>query len=65
VAEVVDVAIGSEAAEDRGTGWSVKGMALVAGRDFAVVTDADAGLLAPDIGPPRAVGRWADVVVTG
>jgi hypothetical protein len=29
-------------------------MALIANGDFAVVADADAGLLAPDEGPPRA-----------
>ena len=27
VAEVIDVAIGPEAADDGGTGWSVKGLA--------------------------------------
>ena len=56
VAEVVDVAIGAEAADDGGAGRSVNGMALGADGDFAVVADADAGLLAPDVGPPRAVG---------
>ena len=30
-------------------------MALGAGGDFAVVADADAGLLAPDVRPPRTV----------
>jgi hypothetical protein len=35
-------------------------MTLVAHRDFAVVPDADAGLLAPDEGPPRAVWGGAD-----
>ena len=29
---------------------------MVAHRDFAVVADADAGLQAPDIGPPRTFG---------
>ena len=28
--------------------------------DFAVVADADAGLLAPDVGPPRALGSGTD-----
>ena len=28
--------------------------------DFAVVADADAGLLAPDVGPPRTVGIGAE-----
>ena len=27
-------------------------MAVEAGRDFAVVTDPDAGLLTPNVGPP-------------
>ena len=31
-------------------------MALGADGDFAVVADADAGLLTPDVGPPRALG---------
>ena len=35
-------------------------MALGADGDFAVVTDADAGLLAPDVGPPRALRSGAD-----
>jgi hypothetical protein len=35
-------------------------MALGTDGDFAVVADADAGLLAPDVGPPRAVWRGAD-----
>jgi hypothetical protein len=56
VAEVVDVTIGAETADDGGAGWGVNGLALGADGDFAVVTDADAGLLAPDVGPPRAVG---------
>ena len=56
MAEVVDVAIGAEAADDVGAGWGVNGVALGADGDFAVVADADAGLLAPDIGPPGAVG---------
>ena len=47
VAEVVDVAIGTQAAADGGTGWGVNGVALCADGDFAVVADADAGLLAP------------------
>ena len=34
--------------------------ALVTHGDFAVVADADAGLLAPDEGPPWAVGSGTD-----
>ncbi len=56
MAEVVNVSIWAEAADDGGAGWSVDGLALRADRDFAVVTDADAGLPAPDVGPPRTVG---------
>jgi hypothetical protein len=56
VAEVVNVSIGAEAADDGGAGWSVNGMALGADGDFALVADAHPGLLAPDVGPPRAVG---------
>jgi hypothetical protein len=35
-------------------------VALVAPGDFAVVADADAGLLAPDVGPPRALRSRTD-----
>lgn len=56
VAEVEDVAIGAEAADDGGTRWSGDGLALGADGDFTVVADADVGLLAPNVGPPRAVG---------
>jgi len=55
VAKVVNVAIWAEAADDGGAGWGVNGLALGTNRDFAVVADADAGLLAPDVGPPRAL----------
>jgi hypothetical protein len=46
MAEVVDVAIGSQATDDFGAGWGVNGLALGADGDFTVVADADAGLLA-------------------
>ena len=52
VTEVIDVAIGAQAADDGGAGWSINGLALGTDGDFAVVADPDAGLLAPDIGPP-------------
>jgi hypothetical protein len=52
IAEGIDVAIGAQAADDRGAGWSLNGLALGADGDFAVVADPDAGLLAPDKGPP-------------
>ena len=35
-------------------------MASVADGDFAIVADPDAGLLAPDVGPPRTLGDGAD-----
>ena len=34
-------------------------VALGADRDFTIVADADAGLLTPDVRPPRAVGGGA------
>ena len=60
VAEVVDVSIWAEAADDGGAGWGVQGLALRADGDLAVVPDADAGWLAPDAGPPRAGRGGAD-----
>jgi len=56
VAEVVNVSIWEETADDGGARRSLNGMALGAGGDFAVVADADAGLLAPEVGPPRTGG---------
>ena len=50
--EVIDVAGGAETTEDGGTRRGGNGLALGAGGDFAVVADADAGMLAPDKGPP-------------
>ena len=58
--EVEGVAIWAETTDDGGAWRSVDGMALVADRDFAVIADADAGLLAPDVRPPRALGDRAD-----
>ena len=52
VAKVKAVTVGTETADDMGTRGCVNGLALGAGRDFAVVADADAGLLTPDVGPP-------------
>ena len=54
MAEVEDVAIGAQAADDGGTRWSINGLALGADGDFTVIADPDTGLLAPDKGPPRA-----------
>jgi hypothetical protein len=60
VAEVVNVSLWAETADDGGAGWGVNGLALRADGDFAVLPDADASLLAPDVGPPRTVGGGAD-----
>lgn len=60
VAKEKDVAIGSETANDIRAGWCVDGVALGAGRDFAVVADTDTGLLAPDIRPPGTLGCRAN-----
>jgi hypothetical protein len=57
VAEEEEVSVRAEAAEDGGTGWGVKANALVSDGNPAVVTDAYGGLLTPDKGPPRAVGK--------
>ena len=53
--EVIDVTVWAETTDDGGTWWGLNGLALGADGDFAVVADADAGLLAPDKGPPRAI----------
>jgi hypothetical protein len=60
VPEVVDVTIRAQATDDDGTGRGGEGVALVAHGGFAVVADADAGLLAPDVGPPRALWSRTD-----
>jgi len=53
--EEMDVAIWAEAADDLGAWRGVNGVALGANGDLAVVADPDAGLLTPDVGPPRAL----------
>lgn len=59
--EVIDVAIGTQAAAGVGTRRSVNGLVSRTDGDLAIVADADLGLLAPDKGPPRANGSWAQV----
>ena len=59
LAEVVDISVGAEATDDGGAGSGVQKQALVSDGDCAVVADTDAGLLAPDEGPPRAGGGGA------
>ena len=56
LAEIIDVSVWAQAADHRGPGWHVHGVALGTDGNFAVVADADAGALAPDKGPPRAGG---------
>ena len=53
VLEVIAVAVWGETTDDDGTWRGGNGGALGAGGDFAVVADADAGLLAPDKRPRR------------
>ena len=53
VAEVIEVSVWAQAAGHDGSWWHVKGVALGADGDFAVIADAHAGALAPDKGPPR------------
>ena len=60
LAEVVDVSVWAQAADDGGTGWGVNGVTLGPDGDFAVVADADASLLAPDVGPPGTSGRGTE-----
>ncbi len=50
--EVIDVTVRAQAADDGGTWRRSKGVALIADGDFAVVADADAGVLAPNVGSP-------------
>ena len=50
----------AEVADDRGAGRGVNRVSLVAYGDLAIVADADWGLLAPDIGPPRAFWGGTD-----
>ena len=54
VAEVIDVTVGAQGADDGGARRSINGLALGADGDFTVVTDPNVGPLAPDKGPPRA-----------
>jgi len=49
VAELINVAVGAEAADDRGAERGVNGVTLDADGDLAIVAHTDAGLLAPGI----------------
>jgi hypothetical protein len=57
--EKEDVTIRSQATDDFGTWWGVDGMTQGGDRDFAIIADADASLLTPDIGPPGTGGGLA------
>ncbi len=54
MSEVEDIAVVAQAAEDRGTRRGGNREAVRADGDFAIIVDADVGLEAPDIRPPRA-----------
>jgi len=56
MAEVIDVAVRTEATKDPDTGWRINRQALGADGYFAVIADADVEALTPDKGPPGAVG---------
>jgi len=59
VAEVIDVAVGAQAANDCGPGWCGHRLSLGTDGDLAIVADAHGGALAPDKGPPGAGGHGA------
>lgn len=50
--EVIDIAIWAQAADNFGARGSIDCLALRTDGDFAVITHADLGLLAPNKGPP-------------
>ena len=52
--EEKEVAVWTKTADEGGTRGGIKGLALVAHEDFAVVANADTSLLTPDVGPPGA-----------
>jgi hypothetical protein len=53
LAQVEDVSVGTEAADDGGARRGVEGLAGGTDGDFAVVAYAHGGAQAPDVGPPR------------
>ncbi len=66
MAEEIDVAIRAQAADDLGARRGLDGQALGTRRDFAIVTNPDKVLLAPDKRPPRASRDWSqDGVLVG
>jgi len=52
MAEVIDVTIRSQATDNGGAWWGINCLSLGADGHLAVITDPDAGLLAPDKRPP-------------
>lgn len=66
VAQVEGVTVGTQATDDVGARRSLNGVALRARRDLAVLAHAHAGLLTPDVGPPRTRrGRTDDGTISG
>jgi len=59
LAQVEDVAVGPQTADDAGARRSGDAVAGRADGDFAVVADPDVRALAPDVGPPGAGGSGA------
>lgn len=51
--EVIDVTVWTQTADYCGAGLCFNGVALRSDRHFALITDTDVGLLAPDERPPR------------
>jgi hypothetical protein len=49
VAEIINVTVWTETTDDGGAWRCLNGLALGADGDFAIVTDANAGLLAPHL----------------
>lgn len=59
-AEVIDVAVGSQAADDQRAGRSIQAHALGSDGDFAIIADADTGALAPNERPPGTRRHWTN-----
>ena len=59
IAQVEDISVGTQAAQYAGPGRSGDSESLGANRDFAIVSDPNASLLTPNVGPPRASWSWA------
>ena len=60
VAEDGDIAVGVEAVDKAGAGWSLDAQAQGACGDASVGMDFESGAQAEDVGPPRAFGGGAE-----